>query len=231
MSNPRTVVVIATYNEAETIQGILEALTDYHVIVVDDSSPDGTGDLARAYEHVTVISRPSKLGIASAYITGIKAALEMGAQYVVQMDAGGTHSVHDALFMLHEYVISQGFDLCIGSRFAPPNYPYSVERAGSWRTRALISRGAALLMRLLGIAAHDVTSGLRVWRATLLQKIDLNRIAAHGFAFQIEMLYQAHRSGAKILEYAIDYRLTNSTFRPWMLWEGLRTWARLALSR
>ena len=218
---PRTIVVIATYNEAATIQGILEALTDYHVIVVDDNSPDGTGDLARAYAHVTVIDRPAKLGIASAYITGIKAALEMGAYFVVQMDAGLTHplwAVKPMLIILRDWKAG----VVIGSRFL---------RRHEWHGRTLVSRGAALAMRLLGVRVKDATSGFRVWRAYWLKQIDLDRVHAEGFAFQLEMLWLAHRAGAEIWETPIPYRLTNSSFRPWMLWEGLRTWFRLALSR
>lgn len=225
--SPRTIVVIATYNEAATIQGILEALTDYHVIVVDDSSPDGTGDLARAYAHVTVIDRPVKLGIASAYLDGLRAALDMRADYVVQMDAGGTHEPNRVISLVNTLLYTPHAYLAIGCRFGS-GYPLS--------KRATISRVAAFLMRMLGVDVIDATSGFRAWRADLLREMDLGDIKARGFAFQLEMLWQAHRWVSKrqlanIVEVGIPYRLTNSSFRPWMIWEGLRTWARLALSR
>ena len=221
------VVVIATYNEVETIGDILHSLSNVPVIVVDDSSPDGTGELVRAYGNATLITRPGKLGIASAYITGIQAALEVGADSVVQMDAGGTHRPGDAR-ILDSAAQLYGADLVIGSRFyRRKRTPQAIDGWTFRGGRTLISLGAAFLMRRLGINVRDATSGFRCWSRRILERMDLNAVHAHGFAFQLEMLSLAYRAGAEIIEASIPYRLTNSTFNPGMLREALVTYLRL----
>jgi dolichol-phosphate mannosyltransferase len=217
MTWSETMVVIATYNEADTIVSILEALQEFSVLVVDDSSPDGTGDIARGYEHVQVLNRPGKQGIASAYLDGFRAALERQPTYIVQMDAGMTHKPEDVprLLALAE---ATGSDLVIGSRFFDSELQ-------SYRT--LISYGAAFLMRRLGINVHDATSGFRCWRVGQLATLDFSQVQARGFAFQLELLYLTWRAGGKISEMPIEYLLTSSSFNSKMLLEALQVYVRL----
>ena len=210
--------VIATYNEAETIGALLEGLRECRCIVVDDSSPDGTGAIVRTFAHATLFTRPAKLGIASAYVAGLRAALATEAEWVVQMDAGGTHRPEDAEQLVQVAELFNA-DLVIGSRFL----------ARGWRGyRTAISLGAAWLMRRLGVPVHDATSGFRCWRADFLRGLDLDAVRARGFAFQLELLYQAHRAGGSIVEMPIPYTLTTSTFNGGMVREALGVWMRLA---
>jgi glycosyltransferase involved in cell wall biosynthesis len=211
-------VVIATYNEAESIGALLAGLRDFHCIVVDDSSPDGTGAIVRTFAHATLLTRPAKLGIASAYVAGLRAALATEAEWIVQMDAGGTHRPEDAEQLVQVAELFNA-DLVIGSRFL----------ARGWRGyRTAISLGAAWLMRRLGVPVHDATSGFRCWRADFLRGLDLDAVRARGFAFQLELLYQAHRAGGSIVEMPIPYTLTTSTFNGGMVREALGVWMRLA---
>jgi glycosyltransferase involved in cell wall biosynthesis len=211
-------VVIATYNEAESIGALLAGLRDFHCIVVDDSSPDGTGAIVRTFAHATLLTRPAKLGIASAYVAGLRAALATEAEWIVQMDAGGTHRPEDAEQLVQVAELFNA-DLVIGSRFL----------ARGWRGyRTAISLGAAWLMRRLGVPVHDATSGFRCWHADFLRVLDLDAVRARGFAFQLELLYQAHRAGGSIVEMPIPYTLTTSTFNGGMVREALGVWMRLA---
>ena len=221
MTRSETMVVIATYNEADTIVSILEALQEVSVLVVDDSSPDGTGDIARRYEHVQVLTRPSKKGIASAYLDGFRAALERQPNYVVQMDAGMTHKPEDVPRLV-AHAEATGSDLVVGSRFSHPDFR-------GYRT--LISYGAAFLMRRLGINVRDATSGFRCWRTDQLAALDFSQVQAKGFAFQLELLYFSWRAGGKISEMSIEYQLTNSSFNSGMIAEALQVYARLCRRR
>lgn len=206
------VVVIATYNEAETIGGILDALANLPVIVIDDCSPDGTAQIADRRINAEVIVRHNERGIASAYMCGLRRALLTGADYVVQMDAGGTHDPLDVPALVLAAQACHA-DLVIGSRFM--NMP----DVRSYRTG--ISLAAARLMRARGVAVDDATSGFRVWQRGALNWVVRNNCRSRGFAFNLELLWRVHVIGAAIREYPIAYQLTNSTFRPWMLWEAL----------
>lgn len=216
------IVVIATYNEAETIETILRDWYPYRVIVVDDSSPDGTGELARQHGNAIVISRSRKMGIRSAYCLGLERAIRSlpRPQFIFQMDAGGTHHPLDGRVMVR-YAIDHNLDLVIGSRFK------GYFKIRGWRT--LVSLLAAWLMRLLGIEVYDATSGFRCWRFNTLVHLwqDWDTVRAKGFAFQLELLFRAHKCGFDIGEYIIPYVLTNSSFRWWMIWEGFVTICRL----
>ena len=211
-------VVIATYNEAETIRQILGGLRDYQVVLVDDSSPDGTGNIAMEYENVRVISRSGKLGIRSAYVTGFKFALaNYPSDLIVQMDAGMTHDPHDVGRLVEQI---DSADLVIGSRFVVAPHVKGI--------RTIISLVAAFLMSLLGVHVSDATSGFRCWRARLLSHILSNYPPeADGFAFQLEMLYHAWQV-RRVVEVPIYYRLTNSSFNWRMLVEAMRVYMRLA---
>ena len=214
-------VVIATYNEIATIGRLLEQLSEFHVFVVDDSSPDGTGEVAQAFDFVTLIRRPRKLEVASAYLVGLDLARTTDVPYVIQMDAGGTHEPRD-IGALVNTAEQTGADLVIGSRFT---------RWVWLGRRTAISRGAALLMRLLGTHVRDATSGFRCWRTDFLRQLDFNAVRSRGFAFQLELLYQATALDGRIVEVPIPYRLTNSSFHSGMLWEALRIYGSLFRTR
>lgn len=203
------VVVIATYNEAGTIGRIIRAIP-YPVIVVDDNSPDGTAEIARD-AGATVLLRPAKSGIASAYYDGFRLALAQNPEYVIQMDAGLTHDPADIDRLLDK--AREGYSLVIGAR------------SFGWGRRAIVSRLAALLMLLRGVNVPDATGGFRCWRATELRRVISKPFRARHFAFQLEALWRARYSG--IATVPIAYKLTNSSFRPTMILEALGIWATL----
>jgi len=213
--------VIATYNEADTIGDILDGLIGYDVFVVDDDSPDGTAGVVSSRKNAQLILRADERGIASAYQAGWRAALAVTPKYdfIIQMDAGGTHTPADANRLLGT-AWRQEAGLVIGSRFVRP-----VRRHGR---RTTLSLTAAWLMRRLGINVRDATSGFRCWRRDTLQTVmAMECITARGFAFQLETLWAAHRAGAKIVEVPIDYKFTNSTFNRAMVREAMRVYLRL----
>lgn len=194
-------VVIPTYNERQNIERIVPALLDgregLSVIVVDDSSPDGTADVARrmsdADKRVSVIVRPQKQGIGPAYLAGFQRALEEGADFIVQMDADFSHPVEmvpELLRLAHEY------DLVLGSRYlngiTVVNWPMS---------RLLLSYyGNAYARWVTGLPVADVTGGFKCWRRELLARIPLERVRSNGYAFQIEMTFRAWQLGARLHE-------------------------------
>lgn len=212
-------VAIATYNEAQTIGVILDALGRHPVVVVDDNSPDGTGAIAHRYANAQLVTRYHKHGIASAYITALRQAIATGSEFVVQMDAGLTHKPEDVQKLVATQSATDA-DLVIGSRFC--------RMSGIASYRTLISLGAAFLMRRIGVNVCDATSGFRLWRADLLDKVlAIGTPRAHGFAFQLELLYRASTLGARIAECPIPYMLTNSSFNPAMVVEALRVYGGL----
>lgn len=222
MNRKNVVVVIATYNEADNIAELLFELSDYTVVVVDDNSPDGTGKIAKRFANTYVISRPGKLGIASAYKEGFKYALTLKPDYVVQMDAGFTHNPSDVKRLVD--TCSLGFGLVIGSRFMH-NFDYK-----GYRT--LLSKMASLLMNLIGLNVTDATSGFRCWRPDLLAII-VNKVwLSHGFAFQLETLKAANSTPkiGTICSIPIDYKLTNSSLTYKMVLEALWIYSILFLS-
>jgi len=217
----RDVVVIATYNEAKTIDIILTTLMACNLpaIVIDDNSPDGTANLAKAHANAYVIVRKHKRGIASAYLDGFHTALDQGYDYIVQMDAGLTHDSTKVPSMLDKCKREQ-FSLVIGSRFL--NNP-SVK---SYRT--FISLGAAWLMSHINVNVKDATGGFRCWHGEHLRKLLKEHPAtAKGFAFQLELLYWTFAMGGKVGEIPIDYLLSNSSFNFKMVREGLQVYKTL----
>ena len=215
------VIALATYNEAKTIGRILDELDRYLVVVVDDSSPDGTGSIVRTRTNAQLVTRYHKQGIASAYVTALRQALLADPLYVVQMDAGMTHDPKDVRRMCSMQANTRA-DLVIGSRFCNGVQVFT--------HRTAVSMGAALLMRLIGVNVRDATSGFRLWRSDLLERVlAVGPIKAHGFAFQLELLYRASKLGARIVEFPIEYKLGNSSFNQKMVVEAFKIYGGLTI--
>lgn len=203
----RVSVIVPTYNEADNLPRLLELLlelpTSVSVIVVDDSSPDGTGALAdrAASSHagrVVPIHRPGKLGLGTAYLAGFRRALELGADSVVTMDADFSHHPRYIPAMIDRLATA---DLVIGSRYVRGGG--TVRSPGS---RKLLSRGAnALAWASLGLHAHDATAGFRLYRREVLESIPLDRIVSSGYSFLIEMLFVIEREGWRVAEVPIRF--------------------------
>jgi dolichol-phosphate mannosyltransferase len=202
------IVVVPTYNEAETISDTLTLLLERpfrpDVLVVDDSSPDGTGDLVRAAmaEHpdrVHVLSRPGKQGLGRAYAAGFAHALAMDRyDVVVQMDADGSHAADDVDLLV---AATERADLAIGSRYVAGG-----DSTGLTGPREVLSRGGNVYARvLLRAGVNDLTGGFKAWRSTLLAKVLTEDTASDGYGFQIEMTLRAARSGATITEVPITF--------------------------
>ncbi|HEY8239141.1 MAG TPA: polyprenol monophosphomannose synthase [Candidatus Limnocylindrales bacterium] len=204
-----TWVVLPTYDEAENLPGIaqaiLAALPGATLLVVDDGSPDGTGRLADGLAadnlRVRVRHRPGKAGLGKAYLEGFQVALEGGATSLVQMDADWSH---DPLVLpaLLEPITSDRADLVIGSRYVPGG------RVLDWGLgRRLISRlGSIFAKTVLRLRPHDLTGGFKAWRASTLAAIPFDGIHAGGYVFQIEMTHRASRAGARVTEVPITFQ-------------------------
>jgi dolichol-phosphate mannosyltransferase len=202
-------VVLPTYNEADNLRPISEAilasLPGATLLVVDDGSPDGTGrladELAAVDPRVRVRHRPAKQGLGRAYLDGFGVALAGGAASVVQMDADWSHDPTTLPALLGPIERDEA-DLVIGSRY--------VKGGGvvDWGlARRVISRGGSLFARLvLGLGPHDLTGGFKAWRAATLGSIPFEGVHAGGYVFQIEMTYRASRGGARVREIPITFR-------------------------
>jgi dolichol-phosphate mannosyltransferase len=202
-------VVLPTYNERENVEAIsaaiLDALPGATLLIVDDSSPDGTGaiaeQLAEANSRIRVHHRPGKQGLGRAYLDGFGVALAAGAGIVIQMDADWSHDPH-ALPELVAPVLGGRADLVIGSRYTKGGGVVDWGLA-----RRVISRGGSTFARLvLGLGPHDLTGGFKAWRATTLAGLPFDGIRAGGYVFQIEMTYRASRFGARVVEIPITFR-------------------------
>lgn len=218
-------VIIPTYNEIdslpEVVAGVL-ALPELRVLVVDDDSPDGTGELADrlAGEHpgrLEVLHRKGDRGLGRSYLDGFRHALEGDAAFVCQMDADMSH---DPRYLPDMLALAQQRDLVLGSRYIPgggvKNWP--------WRRR-ILSFGANHYVRLItGIGVKDCTSGFRCWRREALESIDLDAIQSHGYAFLTELLYRAHRGGLSLGEVPIVFverRMGRSKLSAGVFWESV----------
>ncbi len=203
----RTLVIIPTYLEAENIADVLgkvrAALPQADVLVVDDASPDGTADLARAagdeLGQVDVLVRPGKGGLGGAYRAGFKHAFAEGYDVVVQMDADLSHPPDRLPALLAE--VDKGADIAIGSRYiaggATANWPL---------VRRLLSRAGNLYAStVLGLGVKDATAGFRAYRADILETVETSATKATGYGFQLELSYRAHRLGATIVEVPITF--------------------------
>jgi dolichol-phosphate mannosyltransferase len=202
-------VVLPTYNEAENLrpiaQAILERLPGATLLVVDDSSPDGTGALAEELAaddpRVQVRHRPAKQGLGRAYLDGFGQAIAGGAGVIIQMDADFSHDPA-VLPDLIEPIAADRADLVIGSRYMTGG---GVEDWGL--VRRLISRGGSLFAKMvLGLTPHDLTGGFKAWRSSTLGAIPFEGVHAGGYVFQIEMTYRASRLDARLAEIPIVFR-------------------------
>lgn len=226
-------VIIPTYNERENILGLLPRVMEYpelSVLVVDDGSPDGTGDLVAAEvernPRVHLIRRAGKQGLGTAYVAGFRYALARGADYVFEMDADFSHDPRYLPDLLH--AAESAYDLVIGSRYV----------AGGGTTdwglgRQLISRGGNVYARLiLGLPLSDMTGGYRCYRRAALEAIDLDQIRSNGYSFQIEMAYRVRQAGLRVGEVPIifpDRRVGASKMSKQIVFEALLNVVKLRL--
>jgi dolichol-phosphate mannosyltransferase len=203
----RVLVVMPTYDEADNLDRVLAGLhasqPDLDVLVVDDASPDGTGRiadaLATADDRVHVMHRPGKHGLGAAYRAGFAWGLDRDYEYVVEMDADGSHRPEDLGGMLD--ASARGADLVIGSRWIDGgrvvNWPWH---------RLFISRaGTAYARLMLGFPVHDSTAGFRVFRRRTLEQLDLAGIHSHGYCFQIDLTRCVHAAGMSIVEVPVTF--------------------------
>ncbi len=201
-------LVLPTYNEAGNVEAFVEAVLaklppTARVLVVDDNSPDGTGEiadrLAAQHEAVNVLHRPRKEGLGPAYIAGFRRALEGGAGLVLEMDSDFSH---DPAYLPRLLEAGERADLAIGSRYVPGG------GVGDWSTlRRAISRGGSAYARLvLGVHVQDLTGGFKCFRREVLEAIDLDSIRSRGYAFQVEMTYRVIERGFTVVEVPIVFR-------------------------
>jgi dolichol-phosphate mannosyltransferase len=201
------VVCLPTYNEKENLESMVRALRalpldDLHVLVVDDSSPDGTGEiadrLAAEDANVHVLHRPRKEGLGPAYLAGFRRALELGGDLIFEMDCDFSHDPADvprlAAAALHA-------DLVLGSRYVPGG------GVGNWGPlRRFVSRGGSFYAQiLLQLGVRDLTGGFKCYRRAVLERIDLDAITSLGYAFQIETTYRTLRAGFRVVEVPIRF--------------------------
>jgi dolichol-phosphate mannosyltransferase len=201
----RALVVIPTYNEVENLRPMVEQVLPLgcDVLVVDDGSPDGTGDLAEDLRascngRVDVLHRPGKQGLGTAYVAGFKRALKSDYAYVLEMDCDFSH---DPKYLPSFLERAQGADLVLGSRYIPGGGTVN------WNVlRRLISKSGSLYSQLvLGLPYRDLTGGFKCFRRQVLESIDLETVRSNGYAFQIELTYRAHRRGFRIVELPIVF--------------------------
>jgi dolichol-phosphate mannosyltransferase len=202
-------VVLPTYNELENLPGIaaaiLAAVPDATLLVVDDGSPDGTGELADRLAaedaRIRVRHRPAKAGLGKAYLDGFSIALADGAAAVIQMDADWSHDP-TALPRMLGPIAAGAADLVIGSRYTKGG------RVEDWGIgRRIVSRGGSVFAKVvLGLGPSDLTGGFKAWRASTLGAIAFDGIHSGGYVFQIEMTLRASRAGARITEVPITFR-------------------------
>lgn len=204
----RTLVIIPTYNERENLPLIVgrvhHASPEVHILVVDDGSPDGTGQLADELaladpDRVHVMHRTSKAGLGAAYLAGFAWGLGRGYSVLVEMDADGSHAPEELNRLLD--AVDAGADLAIGSRYV------SGGTVRNWPVRRLVlSKTANTYSRLLlGVGIHDITAGYRAYRREVLEKIDLSAVDSKGYCFQIDLTWRAINNGFKVVEVPITF--------------------------
>ena len=210
MTTSDSIVIIPTYNEKENIEKIIRAINkldkQFHILVIDDGSPDGTAAIVKrlmADEFaggLFIVERPGKLGLGTAYIQGFKWALEHDYEYIFEMDADFSHDPAD-LPRLYSACHDEGYDLAIGSRYV------SGVNVVSWPMgRVLMSYFASKSVGFVtGFQVHDTTAGFKCYRRRVLQTIELDKIKFRGYAFQIEMKFTAYKIGFRIKEVPVIF--------------------------
>ena len=228
-------VVVPTYNERDNLPAIVAAvhaaLPEADLLIVDDNSPDGTGqiadELAKTDTQVSVLHRQGKLGLGTAYIAGFKHALKRNYQYLFEMDCDFSHDPQYLPVMLAR--ARAGADLVLGSRYVAGGGTVN------WGpVRKLISRGGSLYARtILGVGVHDLTGGFKCFRRHVLESIDLDHVSAQGYGFQIEMTYRVVKGGFRVEEVPIvfvDRRVGQSKMSKKIFVEALTLVLKLRLS-
>jgi len=202
---PRATVCLPTYNERENLEPMLRALgdKDVRVLVIDDNSPDGTGELAdrlaAELDYVDVLHRERKEGLGPAYLAGFRRALAEGAELVLELDCDFSHDPNDVPRLIA--AAEDGADVVLGSRYVEGG---AVRNWGF--VRRLVSSGGSLYARvLLGVHVKDLTGGFKCFRRQVLETIDLDAIHSKGYAFQIETTYRALRAGFRVVEIPITF--------------------------
>ncbi|KAA6345730.1 Polyprenol monophosphomannose synthase [termite gut metagenome] len=207
--NSDGIVIIPTYNERENIENIIRAVFrlkhPFHILIVEDSSPDGTADSVRTLQkefsdRLFMVERSGKLGLGTAYIAGFKWALQRDYQYIFEMDADFSHNPED-LPRLYRSCAEEGNDLAVGSRYIGGvnviNWPIG---------RILMSYYASVYVRIItGMPIRDTTSGFKCYRREVLEMIDLDTIRFKGYAFQIGMKFMAYKCGFKVVEVPVIF--------------------------
>ncbi len=203
----RTLIAVPTYQEAGNVAGVIRRIRavvpEAEILVIDDASPDGTANIAEAagqeLGHVSVLRRPGKSGLGSAYRDGFAWALERGFEVVVEMDADLSHDPASLPDLLQ--AVAKGADLALGSRYVAGG---GIPR-WTWHRRALSRWGNRYASWALGLDIADATSGFRAYRADTLRDIDLASVRADGYGFQIEMAFLVVRAGGKVVEVPIQF--------------------------
>jgi dolichol-phosphate mannosyltransferase len=206
-------LILPTYNEIENLEAIVSAVVPilretcnrngFHVLVVDDSSPDGSGELADRlaleYEELEVLHRPAREGLGPAYLAGFAVALAGDASHVIEMDADFSHEPHDLPRLL---AATADADLVLGSRYVAGGV------VADWGLlRRVVSRGGSFYARrVLGLDVADLTGGFKCFRREALEAIELDSIRSRGYAFQVELTYRAVRAGFRVIEIPIVFR-------------------------
>ena len=230
----KTLIISPTYNEIKNIKSLVKQVFDldpgYHLLIVDDNSPDGTAlkvkELQSTYPNLHLEERPGKAGLGTAYLFGFKWALENNYDHVVQMDADLSHDPNDVPRLVSRL---KDHDLVIGSRYV------NGVSVVNWPIRRLIlSYGANMYSRFItGMPINDGTGGFKAWRGNLLNDIELKKVRSQGYSFQIEMNFRSWRLGARIKEEPIIFvdrtigesKMSKSIMYEaiWMVWR-LRIW-------
>jgi dolichol-phosphate mannosyltransferase len=206
-------LILPTYNEAENLQAIATAAGEvlaraapegFRVLVVDDGSPDGTGELAdrlaAEHEWVRVLHRAEKNGIGPAYLAGFRHALENGAGYVMEMDSDFSHDPADLARLLA--AVRHGADLALGSRYVPGGGV----REWGWLRRFVSEGGSTYARLVLGLRVKDLTGGFKCFRREVLEAIHFDGVRSQGYAFQVELTYRAVQAGFRVVEVPIVFR-------------------------
>jgi dolichol-phosphate mannosyltransferase len=206
--SPNVWLILPTYNEAPNIEALVASVRNVlpssrRILIVDDSSPDGTGEiadrLAAEHEDIEVLHRPVKQGLGPAYLAGFRRALDGGADLVLEMDSDFSH---DPAYLPRLLDAARNADLVLGSRYVPGG---GVSEWGPLR-RAISRGGSAYARVVLGVPIRDLTGGFKCFRREVLEAIDLDSVDSRGYAFQVETTYRAIRAGFRVVEVPIVFR-------------------------